>query len=71
MPTAITKFQIWVLKRIAKRIVLQSQYHQDNITIYYKIMADAAQKEFREDNRPTLHGFLTECHEDALKRSWS
>jgi len=64
----ITKFQIWLLKKIAKRITIQSHMHKENIITYYKIMYDAARSEFTEDNKPTLDGFLKECHQISLYR---
>lgn len=66
----MTKFERWMLRRIARRIVIQSHEHMNNITEYYRIMADAAGDEFREDNRPTLEDFLQECHTDGFNRSW-
>ena len=54
------------LKKIAKRIVIQSYRHTENITEYYKIMAEAARKEFSEDNDVTLSAFLLEQFQIAL-----
>lgn len=63
----MTNFQIKILKWIAKKIVIQSSYHQNNIIQYYKIIAEAATNEFREDNKITMDSFLIECHERSLK----
>ena len=63
----ITKLQIKILTWIAKRIVVQSCCHESNITTYYRIIADAAKSEFREDNKITLDDFLTECHRYSLR----
>jgi len=63
----ITNLQINILKWIAKKIVIQSCDHKNNIVIYYRIIADAARKEFREDNKVTLDSFLSECHSGSLK----
>ncbi len=54
------------LRKIAKRIVIQSGCHMANITEYYKIMVEAARKEFHEDNDVTLYDFLLECFRKAL-----
>lgn len=61
------KLHRWLLKRIAKEVVIQGD-HQHNITEYYGILVDAARIEFSEDNKPTLDYFLKECHEESLKR---
>jgi len=63
----ITKLQIRILKWIAEKIVIQSHHHQNNIIEYYKILADAAREEFREDNDASLNSFLTECFKKSLK----
>ena len=56
------------LKKIAKRIVIQSYRHTDNITEYYAIMVQAAREEFSEDNDITLDDFLGECFRIAVLR---
>ena len=61
----MTRFQKWMLKRIARVLVFQGPEHQVRITAYYEIMHRAARREFREDNRVTLDDFLRECHTDA------
>lgn len=63
----ITRFQEWLLKRITKKLVIQSFDHQQNIIKYYQILTEAARKEFKEDNKITLNEFLSECHREALK----
>ena len=60
----LTKF---ILCRICKKLVIQGPWHKSNIIEYYKIMRDAAENEFTEDNKPTLDSFLTECHQEANK----
>jgi hypothetical protein len=64
----MTNFKRWILKRIAKAIVVQGFNHQNFITEYYKILIDAARNEFTEDNKPTLDGLLRELHEKALEQ---
>lgn len=63
----MTKLQTKLLKWIASRIVIQSSFHMCNIIMYYKILYNAAKKEFTEDNKPTLDDFLIECHKESLK----
>lgn len=64
----ITKFQVFLLNWIARKIVIQSHEHKQNIVEYYKIIADAARDQFREDNRYTLNEFLDECFRKSLNR---
>lgn len=56
------------LKKIAKRIVIQSECHANNITEYYKIMAEVARAEFYEDSDTTLDYFLLEQFQNASKQ---
>jgi len=63
----MTRFERWMLKRITKRIVIQSHEHRNNIIEYYDIMYDAAKKEFYEDNYTTLNCFLEECHRKSME----
>jgi NDP-sugar pyrophosphorylase family protein len=57
----------WLLKRITKKLVIQSHHHQDHITAYYQIMRDAAKSEFSEDNEILLNAFLLDCWHAAHK----
>lgn len=57
----LDNLDVLILKNICKRIVKQGYLHQARITAYYKIMREAAEKEFTEDNKPTLDAFLQEC----------
>lgn len=61
----MNKLFTYLLKMICKRIVIQGFDHKRNIVEYYKILHEAATEQFTEDNRPTLDGFLTDCHEEA------
>ena len=67
MEYKITKKQLRILKKIAEKIVIQSCHHKENIIAYYKVLAGATRNEFREDNKPTLDDFLTECHKISIK----
>lgn len=55
------------LRKIARRITIQSREHQNNITEYFRVMMEAARQEFCEDDRPTLEAFLRECLEASFK----
>lgn len=62
----MNKFQRWLLQRIARTVVVQGN-HKNRIIEFYKILMDAAQNEFTEDNKLTLDDFLEDCHTRALK----
>ena len=64
---ALNNFEVWLLKRIAKKAVKQSFDHEKNIKLYYKIISDAAREEFKEDNKLSLDGFLKDAHNESLK----
>ena len=51
----MTKLQIWIIKKIVKRIVIQGA-HRRRIVEFYSLLTDAARKEFTEDNKQTLDG---------------
>lgn len=63
----MTDFQKWLLRKIASKVVLQGD-HRRRIIEFYGILINAARKEFTEDNKPTLDGFLEECHKEALDK---
>lgn len=63
----LTKFQVFLLKYLFKKIIVQGFHHQDKITEIYHLVHEASQNEFNEDSKPVLDGFLTECFEDSLK----
>lgn len=58
-----------ILRWIANEIVIQSREHRQNIIDYYKIINEAAKKEFTEDNKPTLDSFLKACYENSLEQN--
>lgn len=57
----ITKFEKWILRRIFKRIVVQSEFHMLNIIEVNKIMREEVQIQFSEDNTFTTDDFLLDC----------
>ena len=63
----ITRFERWMLKRIFKRIVIQSEHHQNNITETFQMMRDACNEQFTEDNAPTMDAFMLDCIEPTLQ----
>jgi len=60
--------ELWLVKRIIKREVIQGFDHDRRIFRLYLMIIDACRDEFSEDNKPTLDGFLEEIHQDALAR---
>lgn len=66
---ALSRFDRWMLKRIAKRACKQGNQF-DGLELTYKIIHDEAKAEFTEDNIPTLHAFLKERFNRALDLRW-
>ncbi len=62
----MNKFHKWLLKRIAKDVVVQGN-HVKRVEEFNKILIDAAREQFTEDNKPTVDMFLRTCFELALK----
>lgn len=56
-----------ILRYVCERIVLQGPCHRQLIIEYYKTIREAAEKEFTEDNKPTIDYFLKECFDEANK----
>ncbi|MCP5006455.1 MAG: hypothetical protein GY941_21335 [Planctomycetes bacterium] len=63
----MTNLQKWILKKIAKRVVIQGNHRRRTIE-FYSILVNAARNEFTEDNKPILDSFLNECCQEALSR---
>lgn len=63
----LTCFEMWILQRIFKRAVIQSEHHAKNIELIYGAVREAAEKEFTEDNTPTIDDFLRERFEATQK----
>jgi hypothetical protein len=64
----ITKREHRKLEKISDRLTIQSPFHESNIEEYFRIMIQAANEEFTEDNDPTLHGFLKDCFDRAIQK---
>lgn len=56
----------WLLIKLLKRIVRQGN-HRRRIIDFYRLLVFAARREFTEDNKPTLDGFLKDCNDEALE----
>ena len=61
----LTWFECKMLRRICKRAVIQGYDHKDNIVEIYRILHQAAEEEFVEDNIPTLTEFMDECYQES------
>jgi len=67
----MNRFEKWLLRKLCTRLVIQGPDHRRFITDYYRVMAEAATNEFNEDNKYTLHDFLSECNNDSLQETWN
>jgi len=67
----MNRFEKWLLRKLCNRLVIQGPQHKEFITDYYRVMAEEAMDEFVEDNKYTLHDFLSECQDNAFKGAWS
>lgn len=67
----MTRIEKWLLQRIIRRNVRQSPDHLSNITGIYRIVQDACQDEFNEDNRFTIDEMLKECYGHARIAAWN
>ncbi len=56
----MSKIERWFLKRLCRRLVKQG--HEERIIAYYRIIHEAAEQEYTEDNIMTLNCFLSECY---------
>lgn len=64
-PVVLDRLVRLLLKWACRRLVKQGALHRLRIVSYYRIMREAAEREFSEDNKPTLDAFLAECHSEA------
>jgi hypothetical protein len=60
-------FTRMILSKICRSFVIQGPEHKAKIIAYYDVMRNAAEKEFREENKISLDTFLSECHSEANK----
>lgn len=57
-----------MMKQIIKREIRQGWDHQQNIINLYKMINDACENEFYEDNTVTMNINLTEWFEKSLRK---
>ena len=60
----IKKYEVLLFEWIVVRWMIQGG-HQGRITTMYRIIRNAFEKEFTEDNRMTGDQFLAECFNDS------
>jgi hypothetical protein len=53
----LTGFQTWILKKIFKKTIIQG-YAERNITLIYRLIHEAAEETFYEDNSITIDNYL-------------
>lgn len=64
----MTPIEQWYIRRIIKREVRQDYDHPQKITNLYRMIREAAENEFTEDNIPTLNSALTDWFNDSLRK---
>lgn len=60
-------FESWMLIKIIKKQVTQDSNHDTKIEVLYGLIKAAVEKEFNEDNDPTITAYLRERFEASLK----
>lgn len=63
----MNRFERWFLRRLLRRQVRQSTFHAVRITALYREIAEAARREFYEDNEPTRREYLREWFEAGFQ----
>lgn len=61
--SVLSKFEKWMLQRIIRKAVIQDYNHGTNIMSIYKMVRDACDQEFTEDNVYTRDDSLREWFE--------
>jgi hypothetical protein len=64
----MNKFERWIIKRAIAKEVRQGFSHPDRITALYRMIRVACEREFFEDNVPTLNSSLTEWFNASLRK---
>lgn len=62
----MNKFTLWVLRKICRNVVRQGGQNQ-RIQEFFEVLAEAARKEYTEDNDSSLSSYLIELQEKAHK----
>jgi len=65
----MTRFERWFLRRLLRREVRQGYDHDRRVPGLYGLIREACEKEFFEDNSPTLSAFLAECFEQSQPKT--
>jgi len=63
----MNKFRRWLFRKIVRDHIKQSPVHHLNLTELYQMIFEEAEKEFTEDNLPTLISFCKERFNAGLK----
>lgn len=63
----MTKFEQWFIKRVIAREVIQGFDHDKRIENLYEMIRLACEKQFNEDNAPTMDSFLRERFETTIR----
>ncbi len=58
----MSPFTLWLFRKLVRDNITQGPHHQSNLEQMYRIIQEEAQREFYEDNAPTLNGFLDDCY---------
>jgi hypothetical protein len=61
----LTKFQMWILRKVFKAAMIQSSYHQRNLVTIQILLLEVMRAEFYEDNDATLDYFVRDCYIEA------
>jgi len=67
--STLSKFEVWALRKIFAKAVVQGLSHKANIRQIFRLVNEAAIDEFTEDNTPTLDSYLREQFEASLERN--
>jgi len=62
----LNKIYMFILKWVAKKIIVQSSTHKEDIINVYKVVVDSARNTFYDTNKIHLDCFLFDCHQKAL-----
>jgi len=62
----LSRFEQWFLRRVFAREVKQGPTHALRVTALYRMIREAAENEFTEDNKPSRDAYLREWFERSL-----
>lgn len=60
MDQELTRFDLWLLRRIFRKVMVQGN-HRNRIERTYSMIREAFEATFTEDNRATQEAFLWNC----------